>query len=224
MKKPILITIDGPSGAGKTSVSRLLARRLGYRYLDTGALYRAVAVAAHASEIGANDDEGLAALCRRISIDLQAADDGSQVILDGRDITSEIRAPHISMLASAVSARPVVRSFLLVLQRKLGEQKRVVAEGRDMGTVVFPSAEAKFFLTADARDRAHRRYEELKLRGKDAPSLEAVEKEMILRDHNDSTRRLAPLTPAADAVLIDSTRLTLEQVLDLMLSHLARFQ
>jgi CMP/dCMP kinase len=220
--KPLTITIDGPSGAGKTSVSKLLARRLGYRYLDTGALYRAVAVAAHQAGVGPDDEKGLGVLCRRISIDLQASDDGLRVTLDGRDISAEIRAPHISMLASAVSAQPLVREFLLALQRRLGAQKKVVAEGRDMGTVVFPSAEAKFFLTADPHARARRRYEELRLRNPDAPSLESVENDMNRRDHNDSTRQVAPLQPAPDAVRIDSTHLSLEQVVECMLGHITR--
>ena len=221
-KKHIVVTIDGPSGAGKTSVSKLLARKLGYRYLDTGALYRDVAVAAHEAGVSSEDDRSLDALCRRISIDLQPSDDGLRVILDDRDVTGEIRAPHISMLASAISARPVVRAFLLALQKELGGQKGVVAEGRDMGTVVFPSAEAKFFLTADPHARARRRWEELKLRNKEAPSLESVENDMIRRDHDDSTRQVAPLVPAEDAVQIDSTRLALEQVVDRMMGHIAR--
>ncbi|RJQ81724.1 MAG: (d)CMP kinase [Desulfobacteraceae bacterium] len=220
--KRLIITIDGPSGAGKTSASKLLAQKLGYRYIDTGALYRAVAVAAHAEGIAADDEKGLDALCRRISIDLQSSQAGLRVILNGRDITAEIRAPHISMLASAVSAKPVVRTFLLSLQRSLANQKGVVAEGRDMGTVVFPHAEAKFFLDADPHLRAQRRYEELKVQGKDAPNLESIEKDMIQRDRNDSTRSVAPLEPAADAVRIDSTTLSLEQVVECMLNHVAR--
>jgi CMP/dCMP kinase len=222
--KQLIITIDGPSGAGKTSASRLLAQRLGYRYLDTGALYRAVAVAAHRTGLSPEDDQGLEDLCRRTAIDLQPSPEGTRVLLNGNDITAEIRAPQISMLASAVSSRPIVRECLLDLQRKIGAGKGIVAEGRDMGTVVFPSAEAKFFLTADPRARARRRWEELKLRGEAVPSLEAVEKDMIRRDHNDSTRQLAPLKPAADAARIDSTHLTLEQVLDAMLRYLARFR
>lgn len=222
--KRLIITIDGPSGAGKTSVSKRLAQELGYRYIDTGALYRAVAVAAHQEGIAADDENGLDALCRRISIDLQPSEAGLRVMLNSRDITAMIRVPHISMLASAVSAQPVVRRFLLSLQREFGRQKGVVAEGRDMGTVVFPAAEAKFFLDANPHIRARRRYEELKLSHKGAPSLESVEMDMARRDLNDSTRPVAPLEPASDAVRIDSTALSLEQVVKRMLNHIARIQ
>jgi CMP/dCMP kinase len=222
--KRLIVTIDGPSGAGKTTVSKRLAQELGYRYLDTGALYRAVAVAAHEAGIAAGDENGLDALCRRISIDLLPSEAGLQVMLNGRDITVTIRLPQISMLASAVSAQPVVRRFLLSVQRDFGRQKGVVAEGRDMGTVVFPSAEAKFFLDADPHIRARRRYEELKLSPKGAPSLESVEMDMVRRDRNDSTRPLAPLEPASDAVRIDSTALSLEQVVERILNHVARIQ
>jgi cytidylate kinase len=195
---------------------------LGYRYIDTGALYRAVAVAAHEAGIAVDDENGLDALCRRISIDLLPSEAGLRVMLDGRDVTAAIRSPQISMLASAVSAQPVVRRFLLSLQRAFGIQRGVVAEGRDMGTVVFPSAEAKFFLDADPHIRARRRYEELKLSRKGSPSLESVEMDMVRRDRNDSTRPVAPLEPASDAVRIDSTDLSLEQVVERMLQHIAQ--
>lgn len=221
--KRLIVTIDGPSGAGKTSVSKMLADKLGYRYIDTGALYRAVAVAAREADVAAEDENGLEALCRRIFIDLQPSEAGLRVTLNGRDITDEIRAPHISMLASAVSAQPAVRRFLLSLQRAFGRQKGVVAEGRDMGTVVFPSAEAKFFLDADPQIRARRRYEELKMKH-NAPTLEVVESDMGRRDRNDSTRSVAPLEPASDAVRIDSTDLSLAQVVERMLSRIAHIQ
>ena len=218
----IIVTIDGPAGAGKTSVSKLMAGKLGYRYLDTGALYRAVAVAAIDADVASDDDTALSVLCRDISVDLQESDDGLRVLLNGDDVTNRIRTPQISMMASAVSARPVVREFLLATQRTLGGQKGVVAEGRDMGTVVFPDAEAKFFLEADAGIRAQRRHAEL-MSGKDeGPSLAAVEKDMQLRDKNDSSRQIAPLQPAADAILIDSTHLTLDEVVEKMLNHISK--
>jgi cytidylate kinase len=219
--RPLIVTIDGPAGAGKTSVSKLLAKRLGYRYIDTGALYRGVAVAAQQAGVSSEDDPGLEALCRRIKLDLIPDGDGLRIVLNGADVTDRIRTPEISMLSSAVSARPVVRAFLLATQRDLAARKAVVAEGRDMGTVVFPQAEAKFFLEADAGIRARRRYEELNPQAKAGPSLSTVESEMRQRDRNDATRAVAPLQPADDAIRIDSSRLSLAQVVDEMLRHIA---
>lgn len=218
----MIVTIDGPAGAGKTSVSKLLARELGYRYLDTGALYRAVAVAAMQAGVAADDDPALSVLCQGIALDLQDTEAGLRVLLNHEDITDRIRTPKVSMMASAVSARPVVRAFLLETQRNLGARGGVVAEGRDMGTVVFPHAAAKFFLDADSGIRARRRYEELRTISGDAPSLEAVQKDMAQRDHNDSTRETAPLKPASDAIVIDSSRLPLEAVVALMVDHITR--
>lgn len=223
--RPILVTIDGPAGAGKTSISKLLAKRLGYRYLDTGALYRAVGLAARDKGIDGADDAALEGLCRDIVIDLKATDEGLRVMLNQQDVTDRIRTPEISMMASAVSARPVVRRFLLETQRQLGASKAVVAEGRDMGTVVFPRAEAKFFLDADPHVRARRRFEELQFqKDRPPPSLEAVEKEMVQRDHNDSTRSIAPLQPAVDAIRIDSSRLSLEQVVNQMMEYIGQIE
>jgi cytidylate kinase len=223
-EKKIVVTIDGPAGAGKTTISKMLAHRLGYRYIDTGALYRAVAVAAKDKGVATDDESALEGLCADILIELNASGDGLQVLLNHTDVTTRIRTPEISMMASAVSARPVVRRFLLETQRQLGARKGVVAEGRDMGTVVFPDAEAKFFLDADPRIRARRRHDELKMLKGEAPPLEVVEKEMVRRDHDDSTRQLAPLQPAADAVRIDSTGLSLDRVIDQMMNYIAQIQ
>jgi cytidylate kinase len=203
--KPLLITIDGPSGAGKTTTSRLLADRLDFRYIDTGALYRGVALAAISTGLTPDDDTALEKLCSTL-----------KMISNGSDITDQIRTPEISMFASAVSARPVVRHFLLDLQRHLGRDKNAVFEGRDMGTVVFPDADVKFFLDASQQIRALRRYKELKLVS--PQPLEAVERDMRRRDKNDSTRNLAPLKPADDAIRIDSTDLSIEAVADRMLT------
>lgn len=219
--RPLIVTIDGPAGAGKTTASKLLAQKLGYRYLDTGALYRGVAVAAREAGISTDDDAGLEALCRRIQLDLIPDGEGLRILLNGTDVTALIRTPQISMMASAVSARPVVRAFLLSTQRDLGDRKEVVAEGRDMGTVVFPHAEAKFFLDADPEIRARRRYEELSDTA-DAPSLSNVESQMRQRDRNDASRAVAPLQPAADAIRIDSTHLSLTQVVERMLYYIAQ--
>lgn len=220
MNRDLLITIDGPAGAGKTTISKLLAKSLGYRYLDTGALYRGVAKAAQDQGVSAEDDAGLARLCERIHLGLEESPDGLRLMLNQKDITDAIRTPAISMLASAVSAQPLVRDFLMQTQRTIGYQKKVVVEGRDMGTVVFPDADVKFFLIADAKVRAQRRFAELSAAGDREIDLQAVEKDMARRDHNDSTRSVAPLQPAADAIHIDSTQLSIDAVVDTMLSHI----
>jgi CMP/dCMP kinase len=217
--RQLIVTIDGPAGSGKTTVSKLLARRLKYRYLDTGALYRAIAVAVQQAGVDPQDDTALAALCKQIHLDLQDSVDGARMLLDTVDITGKLRSPEISMLASSISARPVVRDFLLVTQRALGSNKGVVVEGRDMGTVVFPDAEAKFFLDADPKIRARRRYAELRMQSDAAPSLESVEQDMIRRDLNDTSRSLSPLKPAQDAIRIDASHLTPDQVVARMAAY-----
>jgi len=215
--KSMLITIDGPAGAGKTTVSRRLADRLGYKYIDTGALYRGVALAAMDRHIAHDDDKALSALLKEIDLCFKRTKSGLCLFLNGEDITHRIRTPEISMTASAVSARRVVRDALLNLQRRLGKDKAAVFEGRDMGTVVFPDADVKFFLTADVHVRAIRRYEEL--RGKKDLTLEQVEEEIRKRDENDSTRAVAPLIPADDALRIDSSGLSIDEVVDRMMAH-----
>ncbi len=215
--KSLLITIDGPAGAGKTTVSRMLAARLGYSYVDTGALYRAIAYAAKTARI-ASDDAALEELCRKIKLEVIPRQDGFCLMLDGIDISDKIRTPEITMLASAISARPVVRKYLLYLQRELGKNKQCVFEGRDMGTVVFPDADMKFFLSASLKMRADRRYEELK--AKTGQTREEVEKDMACRDKNDSSRDIAPLVPAKDAVMIDSTDLSAEEVVSSMIRRI----
>jgi cytidylate kinase len=218
MNKKLLITIDGPAGAGKTTVSRALADRLGYRYIDTGALYRGVALAAKIQGIDPQSDADLKQLCNGLKLAFVVNEEGLRLISNGQDISERIRTPEITMLASAVSARPVVREYLLDLQKEMGNEKAVVFEGRDMGTVVFPTADIKFFLDASTRKRAKRRFDELK--SKNGQTLDEVERDIQQRDQNDSTREVAPLTPARDAIIIDSTDLTAEQVVELMVSHI----
>ncbi len=218
MMKKLLITIDGPAGAGKTTVSRALADRLGYRYIDTGALYRGIALAAKNRGVDPQNDDDLKLLCSDIDLNFVRQKDGLDLFLNGENISDRIRTPEITMMASAVSARPVVRKFLLKLQKDLGKEKAAVFEGRDMGTVVFPEADFKFFLDASASTRARRRYDEQKT--KNSQSLDEVQRDIQQRDRNDSTRDLAPLKPAADAIVIDSTEMQVGEVVDLMVSHL----
>ncbi len=220
--KELLITIDGPAGAGKTTVSRALADRLGYRYIDTGALYRAVALAAKSRQIDPGDDAALQQLCSELNLEFREINGEQRLFSNGQDVTDYIRTPEVTMLASAVSARPVVRDYLLGLQRSLGARKAAVVEGRDMGTVVFPDADVKFFLSASTEARALRRYEELRQKSKIAPRREDVERDMRQRDKNDSSRKVAPLKAAEDAIVIDSTQLTVDAVVDLMVTHILK--
>jgi cytidylate kinase len=211
--RPLIVAIDGPAGAGKSTASKLLARRLGLSFVDTGALYRTVALSARRQGIGTADDDDLAALLGRIRISFKATGDDNRVYLDGEDVSKEIRTPEISLLASAVSARPVVRAGLLDLQRRLALEAPLgaVLEGRDIGTVVFPDADLKFFLEASADVRARRRYEELFQKGSES-SLDAVLADQTKRDRDDSSRAVAPLKPAEDAVRVDTSGLPLSEV------------
>lgn len=218
--KSLLITIDGPAGAGKTTVSLSLAKRLGYRYIDTGALYRGVAFEAKAKGLSHDDDVGLEKLCKSMDLKFIFAEEGLRLFSKNKDITDQIRNPEISMFASAVSARPVVRRYLLDLQRDMGAEKGVVFEGRDMGTVVFPDADIKFFLDASSKTRALRRYKELS--SKISMTIEETEQDINQRDENDRTRSLAPLKPAEDAIIVDSTDLSADEVVELMFLYIAK--
>jgi cytidylate kinase len=218
-----VVAIDGPAGAGKSTVTRRVAERLGYVRVDTGALYRTVALAADRAGILFDDAERVAnlaaSLVERGAVRLERGSDGSErVLLDGEDISGSIRTQRIGDGASRVSAIPAVRAALLELQRNAGVAGGVVLEGRDIGTVVFPDAEAKFFLTASVEVRANRRYEELVARG-ERPELDTVRAEVIERDTRDSSRAVAPLRRADDAVIVDSSGLDIEAVTESIVAH-----
>ena len=210
-----IVTIDGPAGAGKSTLARRLAAELNWTYLDTGAMYRAVAVAVRDAGLSALNEEDVAPVVRGLDLQVRPDAERTAVLLGGVDITARIREPQISGLASVVSALKPVREAMLDLQRKIGAGGDLVAEGRDMGTVVFPHAGLKIFLKASLQERSRRRHAELLDMGGDI-TRDEVERDMASRDEADRTRALAPLRPARDSVVIDSTDLTVEVVLERM--------
>lgn len=216
----IVVAIDGPSGSGKSTVARQVAGRLGYLYVDSGAMYRAVALAAQEQGIAPEDAAGLAACAAGLRIDLEKAPNGVRVLADGRDVTEAIRQPAVSRAASVAATIPAVREALVAQQQRLGSGGGVVMEGRDIGTVVFPHAELKIFLDASTEERARRRYEQQREQGIPT-SREKTLEEIRERDHRDATREVSPLVQAADAVYLDSTALTAEETVEVIV-RLAR--
>jgi CMP/dCMP kinase len=218
MSRPPIVTVDGPSGSGKGTISRAVARYASWRLLDSGALYRLVAVAGRAHDLPADDIAGHARLAGAMNVDFRVQDDGSeQIWLDGREVTADVRSEAAGQGASRVAAWPQVRDALLTRQRAFARPPGLVADGRDMGTVVFPDADLKIFLTASARVRAQRRHKQLKDKGSGV-SLAALSREIAERDLRDSTRAVSPLKPAPDAEVIDSTGLSIEQVVERVLA------
>jgi cytidylate kinase len=207
----LIIAIDGPSAAGKSTLAKRLAKDLGFTYLDTGAMYRAFALKVLSEGIDISNDAALPELINRTEIDLAETGGKLKVLLDGEDVSEKIRTPEVSQMASKTSALTVVRHWMLVLQRTLGQRGNVVAEGRDIGTVVFPDAEVKIYLDASVQERARRRVEELRKAGRQV-SLDETLREMGERDKRDSERDLAPLRKANDAIAIDSTSLDAEDL------------
>lgn len=206
--KKLSVAIDGPAGAGKSSVSKILAKRMGYTYLDTGAMYRAVTY--EAQRLGLESDDEIIAMAKALRMTVAPGDAGMRVFLDEREVTGELRTPQVSGAVSRVSAIPEVREVLVALQRRFAAEGGTVLDGRDIGTVVLPRADVKIFLTASPRTRAIRRYKEL-CEKKTGITVEEIEKDIIRRDGLDSTRKSSPLRPAEDAVRLDNSDLTLEE-------------
>jgi len=209
----IQIAIDGPGGAGKSTVSKAVAAKLGIVYVDTGALYRTVGYYVRGKELDPHDAEAVGACLPNISIEVRYVDGSQRVYLNGEDLGDKIRTPEMSMYASAVSAIPAVRAFLLETQKDIARKNSVIMDGRDIGTVILPNADVKIYLTASAECRARRRYDELIAKGQTV-SFEDVLREMNERDTADSTREIAPAQAAEDAIVFDNTGMTLEQSVD----------
>lgn len=213
----ISVAIDGPAGAGKSTLSRKVASALGFIYVDTGALYRAVGLKFSLCGADTSLNCDLDAILKDTNVDIRFVNGEQRVFLDGKDVSDDIRTPVASMMASAVSAKPQVRAFLLDMQRKLAENNDCLMDGRDIGTVVLPNATVKIYLTASAEDRAERRYKELFEKGQSV-TYEDVYKDMVQRDYNDMHREIAPLKQADDAVVADTTGFEFEQSFELLMN------
>jgi cytidylate kinase len=211
----ISVAIDGPAGAGKSTLSRRLAESLGYIYVDTGAMYRAVGLKLIRNGVDCSDETKVSKVLETTKVEI-AYEDGAQIVLlDGENVNGLIRTPEVSMMASKCSALPVVRAFLLNMQRNLAKENNVVMDGRDIGTVVLPNAQVKIFLTASVEARSKRRYDELVLKGENV-TLEEVTADVIKRDYNDTNREIAPLKPSETSVIVDTTEINFEDSLELL--------
>lgn len=208
-----VITIDGPSGAGKGTVSTQLAKELGWNFLDSGAIYRVLAIASVHHQIASDDESALLPLASSLDVNFETTDSGSKIVLEGEDVTYSIRTEEIGSIASQIASLPRIREALLRRQRAFKDAPGLVADGRDMGTVVFPNADVKIFLTASAEERAQRRYKQLKERGHDV-NIARLLTDIQARDERDANRKVAPLVPADDALVLDSTHLDVDQVIE----------
>ncbi|MBE6903976.1 MAG: (d)CMP kinase [Ruminococcaceae bacterium] len=213
--KTINIAIDGPAGAGKSSIAKALAKKMSYVYIDTGALYRSIGIYALRNNVDTKDSQKVIELLEQIDLKLAYENGTQRVILNGEDVSEEIRTPPASMAASDVSAIPEVREFLLFLQRDIAAKNNCLMDGRDIGTVILPNAQVKIFLTASVEERAKRRYKELTEKGFEV-NFEELKEEIAQRDYNDSHRKTAPLKAADDAILFDSTQYDLQQCIDML--------
>lgn len=211
------VAIDGPAGAGKSTIAKLVAKKLGFIYVDTGAMYRGLAIHFLKKGIGPEETERIAKACKDADVTIGYEDGAQQVYLNGENITGQLREEEVGNMASRSSAVPQVREKLLELQRTLAKKQNVIMDGRDIGTCVLPDADVKIFLTASVQTRAMRRYEELQAKGIDC-NLEEIAKDIQERDRRDSTREIAPLKQAEDAVLVDSSDMTIDEVVDRILS------
>jgi len=216
--KKILIAIDGPAGSGKSTTARLVAKRLGYTYVDTGAMYRAVTLKVLTSKISPSDESRVVELAEQSRLDLLSDHTDLRVILDGNDVTDQIRSEDVTKNVSLVSSYPGIRKLMVDRQREIGARKGCVVDGRDIGTVVFPDAELKFFMTADIMERARRRQLELSSKGTELPIVQVVH-ELKTRDMKDSTRETSPLRKADDAVEIDTTNMTIDEQVGKILGY-----
>jgi len=218
--KSVVVTIDGPAGAGKSTTAKALAKRLGFFYLDTGAMYRALTFKAMRQKVNLEDEDALVTLAKKTTIDLKE-DGGLRVFVDGEDVSEEIRTVEVTNNTFYIARAPKVREIMVNWQRAIGESRNTVVEGRDVGTVVFPKAAYKFYLDADLHERSKRRIKELQEKGK-IVNERTIENEMKERDTKDLTRRVGPLKKAADAVLIDSTFLSVDQVTQRMFEYIEK--
>ncbi len=212
----ISIALDGPAGAGKSTVAKGAAKALGFIYVDTGALYRTVGLKFLRDGYGTELDCDIESVLKTVDVDIKFIDGVQHVFLNGEDVSEEIRTPKASMMASAVSAKPPVRAFLLEMQRRLARENNVIMDGRDIGTVVLPDATLKFFVTASVAERANRRYKELMEKGMDV-NYDDIYRDIETRDYNDSHREIAPLKPAEDSIIFDTTGNTLEESVEKLL-------
>ncbi|MCF7794160.1 MAG: (d)CMP kinase [Candidatus Cloacimonetes bacterium] len=219
--KKYVIAIDGPAASGKSTTAKSLAKKLKYIYIDSGAMYRACGLMSLQEKVDLSDEIALAEMLNKITIDIHYNENGNRIILNGEDVSERIREADITKLSSQIAIIGNVRTKMVELQRIMGQDGGVIMDGRDIGTVVFPDADFKFFMIADVHTRAVRRWEEAKSKGEEL-SLEAIEKELIWRDKNDSTRKISPLKQAEDAIPIDTSNMTIPQQVDFLYEIILR--